>query len=204
MRIIFPSGSGNSVHVYTGDSAKDQMRFQILKDQLAYYKKYNVSWCIWLYKDLGLQAVLSQKKATPYMQLISSFLAKKDSLGADRWGATDKNIRPVMAPIEALMKNEFPAYNPYPSGMQTQINVAVRHILFAEALEPEYCNLFSNLSDEQVSRLHNRFALRTMSNVSDWKIFYQGTNNKNHLKNYFNESLCGMTCPPSFAEGITS
>ncbi len=143
--------------VYTGDSAKDQMRFQILKDQLAYYKKYNVSWCIWLYKDLGLQAVLSQKKTTPYMQLISSFLAKKDSLGADRWGATDKNIRPVMAPIEALMKNEFPAYNPYPSGMQTQINVAVRHILFAEALEPEYCNLFSNLSDEQVIALAQSF-----------------------------------------------
>ncbi len=66
--------------VYTGDPKKDEMRYQVLKDQLAYYDKYKVSWCIWLYKDLGLQAIVHQKDDTPYMKLVSSFLKKKTGL----------------------------------------------------------------------------------------------------------------------------
>jgi len=143
--------------VYTGIPDKDEMRYQVLKDQLAYYNKYKVSWCIWLYKDLGLQAILHQKENTPYMKLVSAFLKKKNSLGADAWGSTDKNIRQVMEPIEELFKKEFSDYNPYPSGQQSQINLLVRHILIAEALVPEYCNLFRNLSEEELIALAESF-----------------------------------------------
>ena len=143
--------------VYTGIPEKDEMRYQVLKDQLAYYRKYKVSWCIWLYKDLGLQAILHQNKNTPYMKLVSFFLQKKDSLGADRWGSTDKYIRQVMAPIEELFKKELSTYKPYPPGQQSYINLLVRHILIAEALVPEYCNMFRNLSDEELIALAKSF-----------------------------------------------
>ena len=143
--------------VYTGIPEKDEMRYQVLKDQLAYYRKYKVSWCIWLYKDLGLQAILHQNKNTPYMKLVSFFLQKKDSLGADRWGSTDKYIRQVMAPIEELFKKELSTYRPYPPGQQSYINLLVRHILIAEALVPEYCNMFRNLSDEELIALAKSF-----------------------------------------------
>jgi endoglucanase len=143
--------------VYTGIPEKDEMRYQILKDQLAYYDKYKVSWCIWLYKDLGLQAILHQNENTPYMKLISAFLSRKDSLGADAWGSTDKNIRQVIAPLEELFKKEFPAYNPYPKGSQGQINLMVRHILIAEALVPEYYNLFKDLSEAELIALAQSF-----------------------------------------------
>ena len=143
--------------VYTGDPARDEMRYRVLKDQLAYYSKYKVSWCIWLYKDMGLQAIMHQNKNTPYMKLVSAFLARKDSLGADAWGATDKNIRQVIAPIEELFKKEFKDYNPYPNGQRAEINLLVRNILIAQALVPEYCNLFRNLSDEQLIALAQSF-----------------------------------------------
>jgi endoglucanase len=143
--------------VYTGDPKKDEMRYQVLKDQLAYYNKYKVSWCIWLYKDLGLQAIIHQNENTAYMKLVSKFLAKKDSLGADAWGSNDKNIRQVMQPLEDLFKKEFPDYNPYPNGTVKQINLMVRHILISEALVPEYCNLFKDLSEEQVVALGQSF-----------------------------------------------
>jgi len=143
--------------VYTGIAQKDEMRYQILKDQLAYYRKYKVSWCIWLYKDLGLQAIIHQKDNTPYMKLVSPFLRKKDSLGADAWGSTDKNIRQVITPLEELFKKEFPGYDPYPSGPQSQISVLVRHILIAEALVPEYCGLFKGLSNEELVALAQSF-----------------------------------------------
>jgi endoglucanase len=144
--------------VYTANPEKDQMRYQILKDQLAYYNKYKVSWCIWLYKDMGLQAIMHQNDNTPYMKLVSAFLLRKDSLGADRWGSTDKDIRQVISPIEELFKNEFKDYDPYPQGQQGQINLLVRHILIAEALVPEYCNLFRDLSEDQVVALAKSFS----------------------------------------------
>ncbi len=143
--------------VYTGNPEKDEMRYQVLKDQLAYYRKYKVSWCIWLYKDLGLQAIVHQKEDAPYMKLVSSFLKKKDRLGADAWGSTDKDIRQVMAPIEELFNKELGGYHPYPSGAHSQINLMVRHLLIAEALVPEYCNLFKNLSENEVIALAESF-----------------------------------------------
>ena len=143
--------------VYTGVPEKDEMRYQVLKDQLANYRKYKVSWCIWLYKDLGLQAIISQDVNTPYMKLVSDFLKKKNFLGADRWGSTDENIRQVMVPLEDLFKKEFKGYNPYPSDQQSQINLLVRHILIAEAMVPEYCNLFKGMSDEQLKEIAGSF-----------------------------------------------
>jgi len=143
--------------VYTGVPEKDEMRYQVLKDQLANYRKYKVSWCIWLYKDLGLQAILSQDKNAPYMKLVADFLEKKNRLGADAWGSTDENIRQVMSPIEDLFQKEFPEYNPFPFGQQSEINRLVRHILISEALVPEYCNLFKDLTDEQIVELARSF-----------------------------------------------
>ena len=143
--------------VYTGNPEIDRVRYQVLKDQLTYYNKYKVSWCIWLYKDLGLQAVMYQDKSTPYMQLISKFLSKKDSLGADAWGSSDKNIRQVIAPIEDLFRKEFPGYDPYPRGQQREIALLVRNILIAQALVPEYCDLFKDLTDDQIIALAQSF-----------------------------------------------
>jgi endoglucanase len=143
--------------VYTGNPQKDEMRYQALKDQLAYYNKYKVSWCIWLYKDMGLQAIMHQKENTPYMKLVSKFLSRKDSLGADAWGSTDKNIRGVLAPLEDLLKKEFPTYDPYPRGLQREMGLLVRHILIAEALLPEYCNLFKGLNEQQLIALAQSF-----------------------------------------------
>lgn len=144
--------------VYSGIPEKDEMRYQVLKDQLAYYEKYRVSWCIWLYKDLGLQAIMYQNENTPYMKLVSAFLSKKASLGADLWGSTDENIRQVIEPLEELFEKEFPAYDPYPKGRQGQINLLVRHILISQALVPEYCNLFRNLSEEELTALARSFS----------------------------------------------
>ena len=143
--------------VYTGIPENDEMRYQVLKDQLAYYDKYKASWCIWLYKDMGLQAIMHQNATTLYMKLVSPFLARKDSLGSDAWGSTDKNIRQVLEPIEELFKKEFSAFKPYPRGHQGHINLLVRHILIAEALVPNYCNLFKDLTNEELTALAQSF-----------------------------------------------
>ena len=57
---------------------------------------------------MGLQAIIHQNANTPYMKLVSAFLARKDSLGADAWGSTDKNIRQALEPLEQLINKDFP------------------------------------------------------------------------------------------------
>ncbi len=143
--------------LYTGNPEEDENRYRVLKDQLAYYDKYKASWCIWLYKDMGLHAIMHQNENTPYMKLVSAFLSRKDSLGTDSWGSNDKNIRQVIEPLEELFKKEFPGYDPYPSGQQRQIRLMVRHLLIAEALVPEYCNLFKDLTEEKLTALAQSF-----------------------------------------------
>jgi endoglucanase len=143
--------------VYTGVPEKDEMRYQVLKDQLANYDKYEVSWCIWLYKDLGLQAIISQDENTPYMKLIADILKKKNYLGSDEWGSTDNHIRHIVSPIEELFAEEFPDYDPYPFGQKSNIALLVRHILISEALVPEYCNLFKGMSDVELTALAESF-----------------------------------------------
>jgi endoglucanase len=157
LRHNVPIWVGEFGPVYTGIPEKDEMRYQVVKDQLAYYDKYKVSWCIWLYKDLGLQAVISQDENTPYMKLLGDFLKKKNYLGSDAWGSTDENIRQVISPIEELFEKEFPEYDPYPFGQKSQIALLVRHILIAEALVPEYCNLFKDLTNEELTALAESF-----------------------------------------------
>ena len=106
---------------------------------------------------MGLQAIMHQKDNTPYMKLVSAFLSKKDSLGADKWGSTDKYISQVIKPLQDLFIKEFPGYDPYPHGQQAEINLLVRHILISQALLPEYCNLFKDLSEEKLVELAQSF-----------------------------------------------
>jgi len=143
--------------VYTGNPEQDATRYQVLKDQLAYYDKYKASWCIWLYKDMGLQAIMYQKEDAPYKKLVSTFLTRKDSLAADAWGSNDKNIRGVMKPLEQLFEKEFPTYDPYPNGQKREISLLVRNILISEALVPEYCNLFKDKTYEELIALAKSF-----------------------------------------------
>jgi endoglucanase len=145
--------------VYTGDAQKDEMRYQLLKDQLAIYDKHGVSWCIWLYRDLGLQALVYQPESTAWMRLIQPMLEKKQRLGADAWGSLETGIRDVMDPIDRMLDREFPTYDPYPNGAKREARRLVRHILISEALLAEYGKAFEGLSDDQVVRLGESFNL---------------------------------------------
>jgi endoglucanase len=145
--------------VYTGDARKDEMRYQLLKDQLAIYDEHGVSWCIWLYRDLGLQALVYQPASTAWMRRIGPMLEKKQRLGADAWGSLETGIRDVMDPIDQMLGREFPDYDPYPNGARREARLLVRHILIAEALSSEFGRAFEGLSEDQVVALAESFNL---------------------------------------------
>ncbi|MDY0094104.1 MAG: cellulase family glycosylhydrolase [Candidatus Vecturithrix sp.] len=139
--------------VYTGEPDADAMRYQVLQDQLEIYAKYEVNWALWTYKDIGLQGIAYTKPESAWIKRIEPLLKKKARLGVDAWGGLDKDIRLIMEPLEQVFAKEFPDYNPFPFGVQRQINRLVRHILLSEPLLQEFGECFRGISEADIHEL---------------------------------------------------
>ncbi|MEU7743314.1 cellulase family glycosylhydrolase [Nonomuraea sp. NPDC049158] len=143
--------------VYTGHPEIDEQRYRILRDQLDIYDEHGAGWSLWTYKDVGLQGLVHA--AGPYLDRFGAFIGKKRRLGADRWGSTMEESADVLAPLHTLLDTEAPGWAPYPWGARYQADDLIRHILIAQAMLPEYAELFRGLSDDDVVELADSFAL---------------------------------------------
>ncbi len=158
MERALPVWVGEFGPVYVGDPVKDAMRYQLLGDQLDVYNHYAAHWAIWTYKDIGLQGIVYAHPESAWVERIRPFLEKKARLGVDAWGGREDGIRSIMQPIVELFRREFPNYNPGPFGALWQIRRLVRHILLAEAILPEFGELFRGVSEEEIDALMQSFA----------------------------------------------
>lgn len=140
--------------VYTGDH---EQKYQILRDQLEIYDAHEAGWSLWTYKDVGLQGLVYA--AGPYLDRFGAFIDKKQRLGADRWGSTMEESADLLGPLHQLVESEFPAWDPYPWGARYQTDDLIRHVLIAQALLPEYAELFRGLGDDELLALADSFAL---------------------------------------------
>ena len=143
--------------VYTGDPERDEQRYRLLEDQLDIFARYEASWALWTYKDIGLQGLVAADPSSDYLRRIRPVLEKKARLGVDSWGSTDTEIRHIIEPIEELFVQEFPRFAPYPWGAPRWIAGHVRHVMFAEAMVDEYAALFAGVSQDEAARLADAF-----------------------------------------------
>jgi hypothetical protein len=63
----------------------NERRFAVLRYQLGMYARDDISWSIWLWKDIGFQGMVYVNEDTPYIRLIKPFLAKKKVSLAKVW-----------------------------------------------------------------------------------------------------------------------
>ena len=143
--------------VYTGEAEADAMRYQLLRDQLEIYTRYEVNWSIWTYKDIGLQGVVYASPSSAWIARIRPVLEKKARLGVDHWGGKDTEIRHVMEPLERLFAEEYPEYDPFPFGAKRHIELLVRNILLAEPMLKEYGELFREVSETEIEGMMRSF-----------------------------------------------
>ena len=133
-------------------------RYQVLRDQLEIYDKHEVSWSIWLYKDIGLQGVVHTDPDSPWMERIRPFLEKKARLGVDAWGSLDTHVRHIMEPVEQTFAEEFPNFNPFPFGSGWLIDRLVRHVLLAEPMVEEFGACFEGMSETEIDDMMQSFS----------------------------------------------
>lgn len=143
---------------YTGDPVKDAQRRQILTDQLDLYRRNNVSWAVWVYKDLGRQGVVSVRPDSPYLRRFGAFVERKNRLGADHWGSTELGVREVTEPVQKLVADEFPTFDPYPWGRFDWVRRLMLNIMIARPLAEEYADLLRGLDDRELDALADSFA----------------------------------------------
>lgn len=144
--------------IYTGQPARDAARYQLLADQLDIYREYGASWSLWTYKDIGRQGLVYARPDSPYLRRIAPVLEKKERLGVDSWGGSDRGVRHILDPIDTLFDAEFPDFDPFPWGRRHWIHRLVRHVLLAEPLVAEYGRCFADVEPEQVEELAASFA----------------------------------------------
>lgn len=144
--------------VYPPDDPESHaMRYELLRDQLEIYARHGVNWAIWTYKDVGLQGVVYAAPDSPYVERIRPIIEKKARLGVDAWGGKDAEIRDVMEPLERLFEREYPGHEPFPFGVQREIELLVRNILLAEPMLPEYAELFSGMGEDEIDAMMRSF-----------------------------------------------
>jgi hypothetical protein len=146
--------------VYTGDPALDAMRYRLLHDQLEIYRHHKASWSIWLYKDVGLQALTYAAPDSPWMQRVGAFVQKKARLGVDAWGGREDGVRDIMVPLRETLHREAPGWNPGPFGADWYAKRHVSHLLLSEAILPEFAALFEGLSEPEIDELMQSFRFR--------------------------------------------
>jgi aryl-phospho-beta-D-glucosidase BglC (GH1 family) len=149
--------------VYTGIPEYDAMRYKILEDQLSFYEELGASWCLWTYKDLGLQGLVSLLPDSKWIRKIQPILEKKAILGVDSWGGLDNNVRHILEPIEQTFAEFFPNYKPFPFDAKWQINRTVRHILLAEPLIEDFYPLLQGLTFDEIDELMASFQYKNCS-----------------------------------------
>ena len=144
----------------------NSQRFALLEEQLAIYRETQVSWSIWLYKDIGYQGMIYVSPESPYMCLIAPFLAKKKKLGLDFWGSSDKSgVSHIYDPFIAALKETIPQHllnKRYPSpqwSFERQMERSVRECLMSEYLGWEMAELFRGKSMEELDELAASFKL---------------------------------------------
>lgn len=153
--------------VYKGEPEADAMRYQLLRDQLEIYTEHEVSWFIWTYKDIGLQGVVYASSDSPWMRRIAPNLEKKARLGVDSWGGMDTEIRHIMEPVEELFAAEFPDYEPFPFGVEREIQQLVRHMLLAEPLLEEFGELFRGMGEDEIDEMMKSFRFENCAKRGD-------------------------------------
>jgi endoglucanase len=145
--------------IFPGDEESDGMRLRLLADQLEIYKKYNASWIFWGYKDVGLVSPLTVARDSRWVRRIQPIIDKKARLGVDLWGGRLDRIDHILKPIKELFAAEFPHYSPFPWGSDFRIERTVPQILLADALIPEFGELFRGMTEDEIDEMMQSFRL---------------------------------------------
>lgn len=139
----------------------NSQRYDLLGQQMKIYAEEEISWSIWLYKDIGIQGMVCVSPDSPYMKMIEGFLEKKKRLNLDWWGKYPSDeMDKVMVPLRDLIDKESPsAGKQYPQvwGLKRFVDRNVLNTFLSESLQMEFAELFKDKTLQELDALAKSF-----------------------------------------------
>jgi hypothetical protein len=137
-------------------------RHNLLGQQLKVYDKYQISWSIRLYKDIGLQGMLHTSPDSAWIKLLGPWLEKKQRLQLDIWGRkespeVDSVIHPLIEWVTKVSEGAKMLY-PFIWGVDRHIERAVLETFLSDSLQGEFAELFRGKSFEELDALAKSFS----------------------------------------------
>ena len=131
----------------------NQERYNLLGDQLRIYDKYNISWSIWLYKDIGLQGMIYTNPESKWNKTLKPFLDKKRAFWLDKWGRRPQSepeaaLRPLLDWIDRVSPT---AKDTYPTSWNTELHVmrSVFYTFLAASFVDEFAEYCRTINQER-------------------------------------------------------
>lgn len=146
----------------TADAASiNQDRYNLLGQQLEIYDKYQISWSIWLYKDIGVQGMIYTSPDSKWNQTIQTFLDKKKALRLDAWGMPfPSDVKEALTPLLQWIDQVAPtAKETYPTPWATERHVlrAIHQSFVSQAFSDEFASLFKGMDFDELEQLARSF-----------------------------------------------
>ncbi|KAI5838510.1 glycoside hydrolase superfamily [Morchella snyderi] len=162
-----PTWNGEFGPVYAPPSSPDAdtvntQRYNLLGAQLRIYEKYNISWSIWTYKDIGMQGMVYADPKGKWMKTLQPFIEKKKKVQADAWGYwPSEEVDGIFGPlVEWISKNAPDAAQKYPDHWDVKRHVSrlVKECFLSETLSAEFARYFEGMGMEELGEMAKSFA----------------------------------------------
>ena len=145
--------------VYTGDPERDEMRYQVLSDQLEIYDRHAAGWSLWTYKDVGLQGLVTVDPESPYMAPLRRPDREEGPPGRGLLGLDRRRVARALRAAARARRERVPGVGAVPVERALDHRRLVRHLLLAQAMLPEYAERFRGLDDDELDALADSFRL---------------------------------------------
>lgn len=144
------------------DEKVNEARYNLLGHQLKIYDKYNIAWSIWLYKDIGLQGMITTAPDSTWNKTLAPFLAKKSKFQTDAWGYNPSaEVDAVFLPMVKWIEAGSPtAKDKYPTtwNVERHLSRIVKQCLLSDTLQDEFAGYFKGMSKEELDKMARSFA----------------------------------------------
>jgi endoglucanase len=174
---VFEDGEGtrysaeNKVPLWVGefgaafDGPKSEIayRLQALDDQIAVFEQHRAHWTIWTYKDIGVMGMVTVDPASAYIRRVMPALRAKCALGVDGWlntGAAKTETQKLVNRLAVISERTLRDKNIDHPSNRMFLAQAVQAGYFANLMQPTFAGCFRNLSETQIDKVMQSFALK--------------------------------------------
>jgi hypothetical protein len=161
-----PIWNGEFGPVYSDTRDEDaasvnQDRYNLLGEQLAIYDRHQISWSIWLYKDIGIQGMLHTDPKSKWNLRIQPFLDKKKRFRLDAWGVypseeSEAAVNPLVGWIEKISPSAKDMY-PTPWDVERHVLRNVVQTFLSATFSDEFAEQFRGMDEKELDELAHSF-----------------------------------------------